>query len=257
MSKIITVLLALAAATQAAEPRFEAGVVKRYDAQATKYLGCFLGPGDLQYNCSGSVPALAAEALNFDEYQFKEAGPVYTIIAKLTKPAARQQIDEMLGRFLRETMGVAYHLEKRPIKGEFLNVASPALLKNLAVSNDPIPVAVAFRYPGIPIHRSWQYVEQRETSTHVPYYKVRCVNITFRLFAQLLHEKYATPVIDETGLKSRFNVEFTKDQNDDGGINHSEVVSILKRWGISLTPRKGLMDFIVVDRVTDESKFLE
>jgi uncharacterized protein (TIGR03435 family) len=262
MFKMILVLLfAMAMVIQAAEPEpgFETAVLKRYNAQETKYLGCFLGPGDLQYNCSGSVPALVAESLNFDPYQFRAAGPVYTIVAKLSKPAPREQIDAMLGRFLREKVGVVYHLEKRPIKAEVLRVTSREILKNLPVSADPIPLAVEFHVPQIPIRRSWQYVQQLETFARVPYYKLRCTNITFRMLAQLLYDKYGTPVIDETGITSRFNIEFTKEHSEDlgGGLDKSEVARVLRGWGISLTHQNSFTDFIVLDRVADESKFLQ
>jgi len=146
----VVVLATIAITTQlkAAEPelRFETAVVRPWVPSPNPLFGspgCYFGPGMLQYNCRGTAPALVDEALNLDDFQFKAAGPGNTITAKLSKPAARQQMDEMLGRFLQEQMGVRYHFEKRRIKAEFLIVTSPDLLVNLPVSNNPAEEAEA------------------------------------------------------------------------------------------------------------------
>lgn len=227
--------------------------------------GCYVGPGMLQYNCRGTVPALVAEALNLDDFQFKPAGPGYTITAKLSKPATRQQMDEMLGRFLQEQMGVRYHSERRPIKAGFLNVTSPDLLVNLPVSTDPIPVAVEYDHPVIrgfhgPVPRFVHFAEvpERDRSTNSGETPIECRNITFRLFAQLLYVQYKLPVIDETGVAQRFNLDLTVRRGDggSGGTNLSDIRKILAKYGISLQPRQGVMGFMVLDQVADEAKFL-
>ena len=85
---------------------------------------------------------LVAEALNLSDFQLGKVGPPeYVITAKLPEPATRQQMNEMLARFLQENMGVKYHFEKRPIEAGFLNVVSKELLKKFSVSHDPIPFA--------------------------------------------------------------------------------------------------------------------
>jgi uncharacterized protein (TIGR03435 family) len=135
---IVLATITMTAQLKAAEPelRFEAAVVTAVVKPAlsvnpyeSHYLGCYVGPGMLQYNCTGTVAGLVAEALNLENYQFKGPAftvgtgytftandPVYAITAKLSKPATRQQMDEMLGRFLQETMEVRYHFEKRPFR---------------------------------------------------------------------------------------------------------------------------------------------
>ena len=101
---LITVLvLAPVAQSMASGPeqRFEAAVVKRYDHRNDRNIpqlggmiarvGCYVGPGRLQYNCSGSVPRLVAEALNLSPFQYEKAGPPeYVITAKLSEPADRK-----------------------------------------------------------------------------------------------------------------------------------------------------------------------
>jgi uncharacterized protein (TIGR03435 family) len=273
----VVVLATIAMTTQlkAAEPelRFEAAVVKPWVPNPNPLLGspgCYVGPGMLQYNCRGTVPTLVAEALNLDDYQFKAAGPAYTITAKMSKPATRQQMDEMMGRFLQEHMGVRYHFEKRPIKAEFLIVTSPDLLVNLPVSNDPIPVAAEYNHPVIrgfhgPVPRFVHFAEVPEAyqSSKSPLWvegqtPIACRNISFHLFAQLLYLQYKVPVIDETGVAQRFDLDLTIRHGEDGsvGTNLSEIRKILAKYGISLQSRQGVMDFVVLDKVADEAKFL-
>jgi uncharacterized protein (TIGR03435 family) len=273
----VVVLATIAITTQlkAAEPelRFETAVVKPWVPSPNPLLGspgCYVGPGMLLYNCRGTVPALVAEALNLDDFQFKAAGPGYTITAKLSKPATRQQMDDMLGRFLQEQMGVRYHFEKRPIKAEFLIVTSPDLLVNLPISNDPIPVAAEYDHPVIrgfhgPVPRFVHFAEVPEAyrSSNSPLWvegetRIACRNITFRLFAQLLYVQYKLPVIDETGVAQRFNLDLSvrRGEGGSGGTNLSDIRKILAKYGISLQPRQGVMDFMVLDQVADEAKFL-
>ena len=275
---LITVLvLAPVAQSRASdtEQRFEAAVVKPYDHRNDRNIpqlggmiarvGCYVGPGRLQYNCSGSVPRLVAEALNLSPFQYEKAGPPeYVITAKLSEPATRQQMNDMLARFLQENMGVKYHFEKRPIKAEFLTVASPALMKKLPVSHDPVPLAlVSPSRLGFAMFPPDQFCEKGpfvdgETQT-------TCRNITFHLLAQILRESFGVPVIDETGLTTRFDLAFTTkvDPNDPRTIeygipawNLSEIQKLLKGYGISLQRREGVTDFLVVDHVADEATFL-
>jgi uncharacterized protein (TIGR03435 family) len=95
--------------------------------------------------------------------------------------------------------------------------------------------------------------------------RVSCSNITFPLFAQLLHRYYGIPVVDNTGLSQRFNLNFVVIEGPPewdpvtGGkpaINLADVRKLLSAYGISLEIRQGTVDFLVVDRVADEAKFL-
>jgi hypothetical protein len=60
--------------------QFEAVSVKHYDHKndrntpwgARAVFGCHLGPGQLQYSCTGPVSRLAAEALNLQTFQYDE-----------------------------------------------------------------------------------------------------------------------------------------------------------------------------------------
>src|ERR1017187_2143710 len=270
---LITVLvLAPVAQSRASDPekRFEAAVVKRYDHRNDRSIpelggsfasfGCYVGPGRLQYNCSGSVTRLVAEALNLSNFQFEKAGPPeYVITAKLSEPSTRQQMNDMLARFLQDQMGVRHHLEKRPIKAEFLTVASPELLKKLPVSHDPVPIADT----GM-LYQVGQFFEMKAVSSDGEAPSV-CRNNTFRLLAQVLHIYYGMPVIDETGLTTRFDLDFTIKWNPEEpkivgeakyAGNLSEIRNLLRGYGISLQRREGVTDFLVVDHVADEDTFL-
>jgi uncharacterized protein (TIGR03435 family) len=208
-----------------AELRFEAAVVKRYDHSNDRdslpgvipVYGCRVGPGMLQFNCSGPIQMLVAESLNLSDFQFQRPDlshmsneVSYSITAKLSKPATRQEIGEMMGNLLREKMGVRYHMEKRPIKAEFLTVASKELLSKLPESKDSIPFAdEADSGPRwFPTQMFMQFTETDYSNPNRPQNEVdiNCKNITFYLFAQLLHRYYSVPVIDQTGLAKRFNL---------------------------------------------------
>jgi uncharacterized protein (TIGR03435 family) len=276
--KTLIALIALALTTTFAqtEQRFEAAVVKRYDHRNDRNIpqlgglippfGCYVGPGRLQYNCSGSVTRLVAEALSLSPFQFEKAGPPeYVITAKLSQPATRQQMNDMLARFLQEQMGVGYHLEKRPIKADFLTVASRKLLDKLPASHDPVPLAYLSpdRLMGFATTPNSQFYDQilrsREES------QIVCRNITFRVLAQILYLYYGAPVVDETGLVTRFDLDFTERVDPDEprimgvprlAVNLPEIRKLLAGYGISLQHREGFTDFLKVDHVADEATFL-
>lgn len=273
----LVILAAVAMAVQpgasSPEERFEATVVKRYDHRNDRILpwgpvasfGCSVGPGQLQYNCSGPIARLMAEALDLSDFQFEKTGPPeYVVTAKLSAPATRHDIDSMLGRFLQEEMGVRYHLEKRSIKAEFLTVTSEDLPKKLAASPDPPPLAdassgSAFR----PNQFARQEMGAREAET-----RVICTNISFHLLAQLLRRYFAVPVVDDTGSTLRFNITFVVRWDPDElknrpigtaatPVNLSEIRKLLASYGIGLQSREGSVDFLVVDHVAEESAFLK
>jgi uncharacterized protein (TIGR03435 family) len=276
---IVLAAIAMAAQPQASGPeqRFEAAVVKHYDHRndhATPFglaplFGCYIGPGRLQYNCSGPVTKLMAEALNLSDFQFaKSSLPEYVVTAKLSRPATRQQLDDMLANFLQERMGVRYHLERRPIEGEFLTVVSQELLKKLPVSHDQVPLADAWSGPasmlGSPMVRFGQFVDSKAGPVKGEI-QLTCTNINFYLLAQLLHRYYEVPVIDETGLTQRFDLAFAarwdlEELKEAGGMgpagNLSEIRKLLSTDGVSLRLRKGVTDFLVIDQIANEAKFL-
>jgi uncharacterized protein (TIGR03435 family) len=277
---VFTVLvLAPVAQPRASDPeqRFEAAVVKRYDHRNDRNIpplgvvslfGCYLGPGRLQYNCSDSVPRLVAEALNLSDFQFEKAGPPeYVITAKLSEPATRQQMNDMLARFLQGQMGVQYHLEKKPIKADFLTVASQELLKKLPAPHDPVPLAYVSsgRQLGLGMPSDVQFCNQKP-GLNKDELQTTCTNINFNLRAQILYRYYGVPIIDETGLTTRgFGLDFTTkvDPEDlwtpDHGKpawNLSEIRNLLRGYGISLQRREGVTDFLVIDHVAVEAAFL-
>ena len=273
---LITVLvLAPVAQSRASdtEQRFEAAVVKRYDHRNDRNIpqlgvvslfGCYVGPGRLQYNCSGSVTKLMAEALGLSTFQIEKASPPeYVITAKLSEPATRQQMNDMLASFLQEHMGVRYHLEKRPIKAEFLIVASTELLKKLPASHDPVPFADTSSASN-PVHPAGQFCKSKPGS-HEGEIQTICTNTNFYLLAQILGRSYGVPVIDETGLTTRFDLDFTTKTNPEEpyvigepqyAANLSEIRKLLQGYGISLQARQGVTDFLVVDHVANEAAFL-
>lgn len=232
--------------------------------QSVQPTGCYVGPSMLQYNCKGSVPKLLMEALNMSDFQYKETGPpMYTITAKLSKPATRPQMDAMLKQFLLEKMEVRYHVDKRPIKGVFLTLESRELLKNLPLSNEPIPNAMDESFLGVPSNSRFHTFVVARRGFPKGTTEIQCNNITFRLFAEVLYRYYGyqgrVPVIDETGLDRRFNLNFTmiSDEEGKGGTNLSEIRQALAKFGIGLQTRQGVTDFVVVDHVADQAKFLD
>lgn len=69
---------------------------------------------------------------------------------------------------------------------------------------------------------------------------------------------YKVPVIDETGVAQRFNLDLTvrREVGGSGGTNVSDIRKVLAKYGISLQSRQGMIDFMVLDQVADEAKFL-
>jgi hypothetical protein len=72
-------------------------------------------------------------------------------------------------------------------------------------------------------------------------------------------------VIDETGYNQRFdltvpvkwNLEALKANGGRGPrVNLSEIRKLLSGYGISLQTGMGITDFLVVDRVADEARFM-
>jgi uncharacterized protein (TIGR03435 family) len=145
---------------------------------------------------------------------------------------------------------------------------SQELLKKLPVSHDQVPLADAWSGPasmlGSPMVRFGQFVDSKAGPVKGEI-QLTCTNITFYLLAQLLHRYYEVPVIDETGLTQRFNLAFAarwdlEELRDAGGRgpawNLSEIRKLLSAYGISLRLRKGVTDFLVIDQIANEAKFL-
>ncbi len=134
-----------------------------------------------------------------------------------------------------------YHFEKRPIEAEFLIVTSPDLLVNLPVSSNPVPIAAEYNHPTMPwfhgpVPQLLPFAEVPEGYTsnsslwvdgETP---IVCRNISFHLFAQLLSLQYKVPVIDETGLSQRFNLDITVKRGEGSPVptNLSEIRNRLK-----------------------------
>jgi uncharacterized protein (TIGR03435 family) len=204
-----------------------------------------------------------AQALELEYFShvYTNNEPTYSIIAKVSKPQPSQQLHAMLLSLLMEGMGVRYHIEKRPIQAWFINVVSLDLLKKLPVSNDPLPISFAFpvpRFPPVIIPQSWEFVRRGIPVQGVS--EVTARNVTFRLFAEALRADCRCLVIDETGLPQRFNFDkFTTRMYDSEATSAEsleDVTKLLKDYGISLKARKGVVDFLVIDKVADEKKFL-
>jgi uncharacterized protein (TIGR03435 family) len=249
--------------------QFEAVTVKHYDHHndhntplgPLPIFDCHVGPSRLQYNCSGSVPKLIGEALDLQAYQYKETGPEYVVTGKLSKPVKRSEMDATLAEFLRESMGVHYHLEKRPMKAEFLTVVNKQLLKELPESHDAIPLAEAM--PGQNgVHARWVEFVHKEPVLDEPgvdQERLECKNISFRLLAEMLYTYYRTPIVDDTGTSERFNLTMVArwDLAEPGPArNFDDVKKILSKYGIAVQTRTGLVDFLVIDKVGAESGFI-
>jgi uncharacterized protein (TIGR03435 family) len=268
MTKLLLLLASLMSVSHGQQ--FEAVTVKPYDHHNDHNtpwgpfptFDCHVGPGRLQYNCSGSVPKLVGEALDLPAFEYKETGPEYVITGKLPKPLKRSEMDATLAEFLRDSMGVRYHLEKRPMKAEFLTVVDKQLLKQLPESHDAIPLAEAMtgKYG---VHARWVEFVHKETVSNEPgvdQERLECKNISFRLFAEMLYTYYRTPIVDDTGMSVRFNLTMVArwDLAEPGPArNFDEVKKILSKYGIAVQTRTGLVDFLVIDKVAEESVFLK
>jgi uncharacterized protein (TIGR03435 family) len=224
MTKLLLLLASLMSVSNGQQ--FEAVTVKPYDHlndHNTPWgpfptFDCHVGPGRLQYNCT-------------------------------------------LAEFLRDSMGVRYHLEKRPMKAEFLTVVNQQLLKELPESRDAIPLAEAM--PGQNgVHARWLEFVHREAVSNEPgidQERLECKNINFRLFAEMLYTYYRTPIVDDTGTSVRFNLTMVArwDLAEPGPArNFDEVKKILSKYGIAVQTRTGLVDFLVIDKVAEESVFM-
>jgi uncharacterized protein (TIGR03435 family) len=198
------------------------------------------------------------EALDLQDFQFEEKGPEYTLTAKLSKPTTRSEMDATLAEFLRERMGVRYHFEKRPLKGEFLTVVNQELLKKLPESRDAIPPADVVTVTGR--HSRWlEFVQREPVPGPEDQERLECRNISFHFLAEMLHVYYRLPTVDDTGTSKRFNLTIVArwDRADPGPArNLAEVKRILSEYGIAIQTRAGLVDFLVIDKVAAESEFI-
>jgi uncharacterized protein (TIGR03435 family) len=249
-------------------PHFEAAVVKPappIDPNSHEAVGCYVGPGLLQYNCTGSVKRLVAESLNLsveqwpgsEDYYGKDA--LYAVTGKVSTPATREDMDAMLNSYLREAFNLRYHFEKRPIEAYFLSVVSKDLLSALPVVTEPTPFAA----PGpaslgnYPRPRFLPFAQQDRGTKGETESKVRCSNITFPLFAQAVSRYFAVPVIDETGSALRFNMTITLSVDPDHpgpGSNLGDLVKVLKNYGVNLQKRRGTVNYLAIDGYDDPAK---
>ena len=99
----------------------------------------------------------------------------------------------MLADFLKNQMGVRYHFEKRPVKGEFLTVVNKELLKKLPESHDDIPMADVSKTGGRDEHYG-DFVERQLIGDEE---QLKCKNINFHLLVQLLQLYFRLPIIND------------------------------------------------------------
>ena len=261
----LALLLALAASASSGQ-QFEAAFVKHYDHKNDRntpwgpqpLFDCHLGPGQLQYNCTGPASRLIAEALDLQKFQFndndKQPGAEYALTAKLSKPAKRFQIDAMLADYLQNQMGVRYHFEKRSVKGEFLTVVNKELLKKLPESHDDIPMADVFKFGGRDIRWS-DFVEREMIDGHET---LKFRNINFQLLVEVLEQYFNLPIINDTGLNTRFDITLRFQWPQSGEpLQLSDTKKFLAQYGLALQTRTGPIDYLVIDAVAPEGKFIE
>jgi uncharacterized protein (TIGR03435 family) len=267
-------LIALVSPLLAQPPaHFEVAVVKRYNHDLdfqTAYgpqpsFGCHIGPGKTQYTCAGTVARLMAEALNLSDFQFDVGrSPEYVIFGKMSAPATRQQMDQALLVFLRERLGVQYHLTKRPLNAEFIAIADS---KKLPISQAPLPVADAYagrpQFFGREMRRFEAFCRQRSTEYSGEEF-ITCSNISLNLLAQHLYRYTGLPTVDASGSTQRLDVTFVlkRDLNAPPSLalvpvtNLPELRKTLASYGIGLQHRSGVVDFLIIDRVAPETVFL-
>jgi uncharacterized protein (TIGR03435 family) len=78
------------------------------------------------------------------------------------------------------------------------------------------------------------------------------VNAALSMLEDVLTQEVGRPVQDQTGLKGRYDFKMKWSRLDDSSISSeypSLFVALREQLGLNLIPKKGLIDFIVIDHV--------
>jgi uncharacterized protein (TIGR03435 family) len=259
-------LLLLCFAQSLIGQQFEAAVVKLYDHKNDRMgpwgpytmFGCYVGPSPSVFRCEGSVVRLVAESPNLQPCQYKEPkGPEYVVVAKVPERSTRPALDLMLGSLLKSTVGVRYHFEKRSMKGLFLTVTDASSLKKLV----PVDAPIAPERPVRDIlytNRWFAFVPDRHFNHDDEIIDLK--NVDANLLVHFIFTYLRLPIMDATGIKHRFNMNFVLqwDTSRQGEREYllPQINKVLAQYGLALQARTGPVNFLIVDSVASENKFL-
>jgi uncharacterized protein (TIGR03435 family) len=271
---LLALLTPVAALAQA--PAFEVASVK----VASSPGNCRGGPGTTtpgQWNCTTSLRSLVTMAWGIKDYQLVAPSSLenelLNIVAKLPPGASKPGFYLMIQQVLTSRLGVAVHHEKREQTVYDLTVAKGGpKLKDAAAAPAGGPPLDA---NGFPV----KFVRDAKGNAQLPSgrmgvremrvgadYLLDARFFTAPQIANLLEGQVEHPVIDRTGLTGKydFDLRFLPDPNSPAGRmmppastepstpSPSVFEAVVQQLGLQLTPHKGPVDILVVDRFLKE-----
>jgi uncharacterized protein (TIGR03435 family) len=84
----------------------------------------------------------------------------------------------------------------------------------------------------------------------------RAAQVELKLLAETLSRDVGRPVVDETGLKQKFDIDiqWTRRPSRSGWVDPSFFSDIEEQLGLKLVSRKGPVDFLVIDHAEQASE---
>jgi len=160
---------------------------------------------------------------------------------------------ELLRNFLGDALGVRAHYEKREVSGYFITEDSPDLVAN-AAQITPFEETL----PSGEVNSRPSLISPRSTRTEII---IRLVDASISELARALSDFHGV-VVDASNDPRHFNFEFTlrmpsAEDPEPERLDASDVSAKLKKIGLGVRYRKGLIDFLVIDHVSPEDSFLE
>ena len=210
----------------------------------SSHRGMHRTPGRL--TATASVRALISIASNIPEIQIIGApdwvnSQRYDINA--TTPASpnqtfvSQEDKQRIRALLAERFKLITHIEKRERPTYMLVIAKKGMRLSPPTLTDPRPGLTSGR---------------NRNDGHLS-----GVNVALSMLADFLTQELGRPVQDQTGLRGRYDFKMAWSRSDDSSTpseSSSVFVALREQLGLNLIPRKGRIDFIVVDHVERPSE---
>jgi uncharacterized protein (TIGR03435 family) len=258
------------------------------------FMGCRGGPGTndpVRWNCENiTIPNLVGSAFDLKPFQIQglsdelsprmggRMGQLFNIAAKVAEGATKEQFRQMQQNLLIERFGLKFHFEKKEIQGyELLIVKSgpkfkesePESPKAPASEEASVPVSLPKLVMGIdgfpimPPDRTGIIMTKDRARGH-------WIRTTMETIAEFLQGQTRKPVIDATGLKSKYDlsIEWAPDPMGNAApialgtasgtlpaasefSGPSIFTALQEQLGLKLQPKKVPIDILMIDHIEE------
>jgi uncharacterized protein (TIGR03435 family) len=156
----------------------------------------------------------------------------FHIVATIPEGATREQFHQMLQNLLAERFKLSVHREMREMETSRLVVAAGGLKLKPYVEGEPAIVE-----------------DEKSFRDRAPGFYYRVQGRTMGDFADLMSGQLGKPVIDATGLNGKydFDVWWSVDLDSPSTTDAPTPEGAIRSLGLKLEPRKGPVEFLVVD----------